>query len=94
MTWSRGRDTVEGLLRDGELEQVLASPELAERLMDEADRHLASASAIAASDPNGAYQRADDAARKACAALLAPQGAASDDAGRPRRRAGRRPGPV
>ena len=74
MTWSRGRDTVERLLRDGELEQVLASPELAERLMDDADRHLASASAIAASDPNGAYQRADDAARKACAALLAPQG--------------------
>lgn len=36
MTWGRGRDTVERLLRDGELEQVLASPELAERLMEDA----------------------------------------------------------
>ena len=74
MTWSRGRVTVERLLRDGELEQVVASAELAERLMEDAGRHLVSATAIASSDPNGAYQLAYDAARKACAALLAQQG--------------------
>lgn len=74
MTWGRERTAVEQLLRDGELQEVQPSPELAERLMEDASRHLASARAIASSDPNGAYQLAYDAARKACAALPAPQG--------------------
>lgn len=74
MTWQRGKTVVEGLLENGELQVVVPSPELADRLMDDATRHLASARAIAASDPNGAYQLAYDAARKACSALLAPQG--------------------
>lgn len=74
MSWQRGRATIDRLLAEGELESVTASPELAERLMDDAVRHLASADAIRASDLNGAYQLAYDAARKACAALLAPQG--------------------
>lgn len=74
MSWQRGRATIERLLGEGELESVTASPELAERPMDDAVRHLASADAIRASDLNGAYQLAYDAPRKACAALLAPQG--------------------
>jgi hypothetical protein len=65
---------VEELLRSGELERVVPAAELATRLLEEADRHLTSARAITSSDPTGAYQLAYDCARKACAALLAPQG--------------------
>ena len=74
MTWSRGAEDIERLLRDNELEVVEPSDELARRLLDDADNHLVSARAIGASDRNGAYQLAYDAARKACASLLAPQG--------------------
>lgn len=74
MTWSRGRATIERLLADGGLDQVIASPDLAERLMEGAQRYLASAGSIAPADPSGGYQLAYDAARKACSALLAPQG--------------------
>lgn len=81
MTWSRGKARIEQLLRDGELDTVPASPALARRLLDEAGRHLASANAIANTDPTGCYQLAYDAARKACAALLAQQGLRSTTRG-------------
>ncbi len=42
--------------------------------MEDADKHLASARLIGGADRTGAYQLAYDAARKACAALLAVQG--------------------
>ena len=91
MTWQTGRSEIDGMLAQGELERVIPSEDLAERFFDEADRHLASANAIKANDPTGSYQLAYDAARKACAALLAVQGAACDERGRshrgPRRRA-------
>jgi hypothetical protein len=74
MTWERGREVVERLLDEGEVDLVVPSVELAERLLDDAARHLASARSIAASDPDGAYQLAYDAPRKACPALLAPRG--------------------
>jgi hypothetical protein len=74
LTWERGRSTVETRIAGGELELVTPSPQLAELLMGDAARHLASARLIAASDPTGAYQLAYDAARKACSALLAAQG--------------------
>lgn len=74
MSWERGRATVEQLLDNGELDLVNASSDLAGRLMDDAARHIASARLVAATDPNGAYQLAYDAARKACSALLAAQG--------------------
>ncbi|MGH9054957.1 MAG: HEPN domain-containing protein [Acidimicrobiales bacterium] len=74
MSWQRGRARVDELLASGELEHVMPAPNLADRLVEEARRHLASAQAIAASDPTGAYQLAYDCARKACAALLAAQG--------------------
>lgn len=74
MTWERGRARVEQLLRDGELDRVVPSPELAARLLEEADRHLRSAELVGGVDPTGSYQLAYDAARKASAALLAVQG--------------------
>jgi HEPN domain-containing protein len=69
----RHRHNVE-LLARGELEAVTASQALAGRLVTEAEKHLAAAGQIAARDEAGAYQLAYDAARKACAALLARQG--------------------
>src|SRR5438128_1891110 len=74
MTWHRGREAVQRLLDDDELERVPPSSEHARRLLDESESHLASATDIALRDPTGAYQLAYDAARKACAALLAVQG--------------------
>jgi hypothetical protein len=74
MTWERGRPKVEEPLGNSELELVAPSPELAGRLMEDAGKHLVSARLIGGADPNGAYQLAYDAARKACAALLAVQG--------------------
>jgi HEPN domain-containing protein len=74
MTWERGRERVDELLAQGELEEVTPSEVLAARLVTEAEKHLAAADHIAEIDEAGAYQLAYDAARKACAALLARQG--------------------
>lgn len=74
MTWKPGMATIVRLLEANELERVEPSPEHAERLLDEAERHLASAQRIAEEDPNGAYQLGYDALRKSGAALLAAQG--------------------
>jgi hypothetical protein len=74
MTWARGQARIKQLLADGELEIVTASETHAQRLLDEAHRHLRSAEQIAEGDTTGAYQLAYDAARKACSALLAVQG--------------------
>jgi uncharacterized protein (UPF0332 family) len=74
MTWERGREGVDKLLAQGELEEVTPSEVLAGRLVTEAEKHLAAADQIVEIDEAGAYQLAYDAARKACAALLAQQG--------------------
>jgi hypothetical protein len=74
MTWARGQAEVERLLRDGELEQVTPSPEVAERLLADASAHVGLATNGIDDDPAGALQLSYDAARKACAALLALQG--------------------
>jgi hypothetical protein len=74
MTWKPGMATIVRLLEANELEHVEASPEHAERLLDEAQRHVASAQRIVDDDPNGAYQLGYDALRKVGAALLAAQG--------------------
>jgi hypothetical protein len=81
VTWQTGRDEIDGMISQGELAHVVPSEELAERFFGEADRHLASAKAIRATDPTGSYQLAYDAARKACAALLAVQGLRATSAG-------------
>ena len=74
MTWQRGKSEVEGLIDQGEIERVPPSDQLAERLLTEAQRHLAAATDIADQDPTGSFQLAYDAARKACSAPLAVQG--------------------
>jgi uncharacterized protein (UPF0332 family) len=74
VTWLRGRETVERLLADGELDRVKASVDVADRLMQDAKAHVALAAKGTEIDPAGALQLAYDAARKASAALLAVQG--------------------
>ncbi|MDZ7734262.1 MAG: hypothetical protein U5R31_15350 [Acidimicrobiia bacterium] len=74
MTWARGRDEVQRLVDDGELEIVEASTDVADRLLQDADAHVRLASLGIDDDPAGALQLSYDAARKASAALLAVQG--------------------
>ncbi|WP_284534151.1 hypothetical protein [Nocardioides sp. T2.26MG-1] len=62
------------MLESGELERVQASREHADRLVDQARRHLESAEKICDSDPEGAYDTLYDAGRKALWAVLANQG--------------------
>ena len=74
MTWARGKAEVERLIRDGELEQVTPSREVADRLLADAAAHVGLATQGIDDDPSGALQLGYDAARKACAALLAVEG--------------------
>lgn len=75
MTWQPGRDRIAELLQAVELERVTADRGIAERLLDDAGRHLATAAAASSSgDLSGAYQLAYDAFRKSAASLLAVQG--------------------
>lgn len=74
MTWDRGRDEIQRLIDQGEIDQVVPNAELADRYMKEAGNHIDSARSILRGDPSGSYDLAYDAARKACVALLAVQG--------------------
>ena len=74
MTWARGRDVIERLLREGELDSVVASNEVAAQLLTTAQAHVALAAHGVDDDPAGALQLSYDAARKASAAPLAIQG--------------------
>ncbi|MGQ0825474.1 MAG: HEPN domain-containing protein [Actinomycetota bacterium] len=75
MSWTPGADRVRELLDASELERVEPSTDVANRLVIEATRHVASAEAIsAAGDMSGAYSLAYDALRKSAASLLAVQG--------------------
>jgi hypothetical protein len=74
MTWARGRDEVQRLIDDGEVEIVEASTDVADRLLRDAEAHIRLASLGLDDDPAGALQLSYDAARKASAALLAIQG--------------------
>lgn len=58
MTWQTGRVQIDGMISQREIERVAASSALANRLLDEAMRHLASAESIQAGDPAGSYQLA------------------------------------
>lgn len=72
--WRRGRDEILGMLERGELTQVAAGTELADRLLAAARQHLVSAGLLASSDPALAYAAVHDAIRKALSALLQVQG--------------------
>jgi hypothetical protein len=74
VSWKRGRKDVQRLLDDGELERVAPSPEVADRLLHDAEAHIRLGNMGVEDDPAGALQLASDAARKAAAALLATQG--------------------
>ncbi len=72
--WEQGRTTIDALLADRRLERVAPSRELADALVDQAQRHLATAAGNVQTGPTGSFQLAYDAARKALAAVLANQG--------------------
>ncbi|MEX1207584.1 MAG: HEPN domain-containing protein [Acidimicrobiia bacterium] len=72
---------IERMLERGQIERVPPSDNLAQSLIDASNAHLVSAATVLDSDPPGAFQLAYDAARKACAALLAVQGLRPTTAG-------------
>ncbi len=74
MRWEQGRADIDALIADGHIERVPASREHADRLVEQAGRHLTSAEATADGDPEGAYGVLYDAGRKALWAVLANEG--------------------
>jgi hypothetical protein len=74
MRWNQGRDTIDRMLGDSELQRVPASREHANRLILQARKHLISANEICTDDPAGGYTLVYDAARKALTAVLENQG--------------------
>jgi hypothetical protein len=72
--WNQGRSTVDALIAGGGLERVPASQEAAEAELVRARTHVGSARQLAATDPEGGYTLAYDAARRALAAVLQNQG--------------------
>jgi len=75
MSWETGSARVQELIGAGELGQVSPDLELARRMLEDGQRHLATASAARSTgDPSGAYQLAYDALRKSAASLLEAQG--------------------
>jgi hypothetical protein len=65
---------LERALQKGLVEVVVADLDGARSLIEDAKRHLVTAKAAAAADPNGAYQLGYDAARKAIAAHMLARG--------------------
>jgi len=75
MSWEPGRERVRELIDAGEVDRVTPDLTIAGRMLEDAGRHLATASAAkVAGDLSGAYQLAYDALRKSAASLLAAQG--------------------
>jgi hypothetical protein len=72
--WNKGSEVIERLLDARHLERVPADADTVTALIASARRHVASAVATAADDPEGALALAYDAARKTATALLAHQG--------------------
>jgi hypothetical protein len=74
MTWQRGQLEVQDLLLQGALEPVSGAAADGTALLTSAARLVASASREVSANPEASYVLAYDAARKACAALIAHQG--------------------
>ena len=72
--WVQGRPTIDAFIRSGALERVPASRQAAEAELVRARIHVDSARKLSATDPEGAYTLAYDAARRALAALLQNEG--------------------
>ena len=82
MSWEVGRDRIAGSIERGALEVVAPDEGVAQRLVEDARRHVGTAMiAAAAGDLSGAYQLAYDALRKSAAALLAVEGLRSTNRG-------------
>jgi hypothetical protein len=75
MTWAPGRERVTELVNAGEVDRITPDLAIARRMLEDAGRHLATASAAKqAGDLSGAYQLAYDALRKSATSLLEAQG--------------------
>ena len=74
MRWVQGRTVIEQMLATGDLQRVSASREHADRLLEQARRHVYSTQNAVAADPEGAYALLYDAARKTLTAILENQG--------------------
>jgi hypothetical protein len=75
MSWETGSERIRELISAGELAQVSPDTRLAQRMLADAGRHLATAAAAESTgDLPGAYQLAYDALRKSAASLLEAQG--------------------
>jgi hypothetical protein len=74
MRWEQGRALIDRMLGDGELQRVPASRTQAERLIAQAQVHVASALKVCDDDPAGGYALAYDGARKALTAILENEG--------------------
>jgi hypothetical protein len=75
MSWEPGRERVRELIDAGEVERVTPDLTIARRMLEDAGRHLSTASqAKVSGDLSGAYQLAYDALRKSAASLLEAQG--------------------
>ena len=72
--WDQGRAEIEQLIASGSLERVAPDRALADLMLDEARRHLASSTITIDADPTGSFALAYDASRKALAAILENQG--------------------
>lgn len=74
MTWKRGKAEVRDLLASGHLEHIGGAAANGSALLASSARLLESAEREVNLNPEAAYALGYDAARKACAALLAQQG--------------------
>ncbi len=72
--WPTGAHVVERMIADGDLEEVLPSPQHAGRLLTEARAHLRTSGASRHDDPSGSFATLYTAARKAMTAPLATVG--------------------
>jgi len=72
--WNQGREVVERMLDTREVQRVTPNREHADRLVEQARKHLVSADAVCDVDPPGGYALMYDAARKALTAVLENQG--------------------
>jgi hypothetical protein len=78
MKWTRGQDTVDGLLAEGRLELVTRAAADGTTWLVSAQALLESAKRGNDANPEAPYVLAYDAARKASTALLAQQGPGHD----------------
>jgi HEPN domain-containing protein len=79
--WARGEADIEAMLAATELQRVRGEAADGHGWLDKALKTLSSAEELASVDPNSAYTLAYDAARFACAGLLAQQGLRATSSG-------------